>query len=184
VASWIGMVLSDRWAMPPRADEALEASLKGAGAGFRLYNWTLPADHVLLVPWGLIVFVVFNHEGPASVRGDAWKDGRPVWRRALSLGRRPLRDPSRWLRLEVDALTNGLEVACDPPVDPPIQTVAVFSRPGIELEVEDPAIPVMRVEDLREWLRGDGRGANMPPSDRRRLERGLAALTEARLGKA
>ena len=182
VASWVGMALSDRWSMPPRADEALAAGLKGSGAGFHLYNWVLPADHVLLTPWGLIVFAVFNHEGPATVKGSKWKDRRPIWRRMLSLGRRPVREPSRWLQLEVDALAKGLATACDQPVDVRIDTVAVFTRSGIELSVEDPEMPVLRAEDLRDWLRGDGRGANLPPSVRRRLERGLAALSAARLG--
>jgi len=167
--------------MPPRADEALEAGLKGAGAGYLLYNWALPADHVLLAPWGVAIFAVFNHEGPASVSGSTWRDRRPIWRRLLSLGRRPLRDPTRWLELEASGLRQGLSTVSDPPGDVPLETVAVFTRQGIDLDVADAEMPVLRAERLRDWLRGEGRRTKLPPAQRRRLERGLAELASARL---
>lgn len=181
ILSWLGMALSDRWALRPRADAVLADALKGAGRAFRLYNWSLPADHVLLAPWGLTVFAVFNSEGPVSVQGGRWRDRRPLGRRLLGLGRRPVRHPGRALSVEVDALRAALVAQDQALADVTVATAAVFARPGVALDVVDPDMPVMRADALREWLRQDGRGAPLTHGDRRRIERALEAISAARL---
>jgi hypothetical protein len=183
VMSWLGMALSDRWALPPRADAALGGALKGAGPAFRLYNWALPADHVLLTPSGLVVFAVFNHEGPVDVQGARWRDRRPLWRRLIALGRRAVRDPSRVVAIEVDALRRALFDQDEGLADVAVEAVAVFTRPGIALSVREPTLPVMRVDELRDWLRARSKQPGMPTPERRRLERALEALAAVRLAK-
>lgn len=181
--SWVGVVLTDRWVGRPRADEALAAGLKGAGPAYRLYNWCLPADHVLLAPWGLVVFAVFNHEGPIVIRGRRWRDARPLPRRLLAFGRRAVRDPSRLLAMETSALAHEL-LERDPEVgEMTIDHVVVFSSPRARVAAEEPSVPVVQVADLREWLRHEARREAMPIPARRRLERALQAIAEERLAR-
>jgi hypothetical protein len=181
ILSWVGMSLSDRWTLPPRADEALGEALKGAGRGYRLYNWALPADHVLLAPWGLLVLVVFNSEGPVVVEGSRWRDKRPAWRKVLGLGRRPVRHPGRLLELDVDALRTALTAQDEALADVVVATAAVFIRPGLALSVTDPDLPAMRADEMRDWVRQPERGTPLAPGDRRRIERALEAISAARL---
>jgi hypothetical protein len=183
ILSWVGMALSDRWALPPRPEQALEGALKGAGKGFRLYNWALPADHVLATPWGLVVAMVFNHDGPVVVHGRHWRDMRPIWRRAFSLGRRPVRDPSRLLALETRALSDALLTHDEGLGQVPIEGIAVFTRPGMALSVTEPNLPAVRADELREWLRAEGKRTAQSPTDRRRLERALETLSAERLAR-
>jgi hypothetical protein len=182
ILSWIGISVSDRWTLPPRADHALESGLKGAGQAYKLYNWLLPAEHVLLAPWGLVVFVVNNCDGPVAIQGRRWKDTRPMWRRAASLGRRPVREPSRLLGVETRALASDLgERDVDGDLDEvSIEGVAVFSRPGVELTVSEPSVPAMRADELADWLRDKGKASNLSPARRRRLERLLDAAADER----
>ncbi len=177
--SWLGIALSDKWLRPPRADKALADALKGAGRAYALFHWVLPAEHVLLTPSGLVVFAVFNQEGPVAVRGDRWHEGRPLWKRLFALGRRPVRNPERLLETEVEALRDAL-VAEDAELgDVPIEAVALFTYRGVSLTVEGPNVPALRTDDLRAWLREAERGRKLSPARRRRVELALDRLAEA-----
>lgn len=179
--SWLGVAMSEKWLRPPRADKALDKALKGAGRAFVLYNWSLSSDHVLMTPAGLVIVAVFNQEGAIAIRGDRWRESRPFWKRLFSLGRRPVRSPRRKLDLEVQALRDAL-AARDPELgldDVPIDVVAVFTYPGVEVTVEDPDLPAMRVDALRDWLRMGGRGQSLSPGRRRKLELALDGLARS-----
>ena len=185
IMSWIGISVSDRWTLPPRADLALESGLESAGQAYKLYNWLLPAEHVLLAPWGLVLFVVYNCDGPVAIRGRRWKDARPWWRRALALGRRPVREPSRLLSVETGALAAQIAARDnDGDLDEvSIEGVAVFSRPGVEITVAEPSVPALCTDDLGDWLRqkgGKSAKTKLSPARRRRLERLLDAIAEER----
>jgi len=82
-----------------------------AAARWVVYNWCLPADHVIVAPWGLAVVSPINHTGPVEVDGKRWRDRRKPLIRLLSIGRRPLRDPSRLLEYEVRALRRAIDDA-------------------------------------------------------------------------
>ena len=171
VMSWLGMGLSDRWAIPPRPDEALGAALKGAGPAFRLYHWVLPADHVLLAPWGFVVFAVFNHEGPLTVRGTRWRDARPLWRRVLALGRRPVRDPTRWLAVEVNALRRALAENDEHLGETPVGTVPCSrTRASRSPWRRRACLPCGRTR-CATGSRAAGKQPALPTPKRRRLER-------------
>ena len=58
---------------------------QGAGQPHRLYNYILPAEHVLLTPAGITVFQVRRIAGPISCTGDKWTHKRSLMRR-LRLG--------------------------------------------------------------------------------------------------
>jgi hypothetical protein len=179
--SWTGVVLSDRWAARPRADEALALGLKGAGPAYHLYNWCLPADHVLVAPWGIVVFTVFNSEGPVVIRGSRWRDGRPLVRRLLSLGRRAVRDPSRLLAMETGELGRAL-AARDPELGQvTLEGVAAFAYPGAVVRAESPSVPVVPVGDMRDWLRQQAKRPALSTADRRRLQRAVESIAEERL---
>ena len=53
VATTIGFAFMNRWVREPRADQAFAAGLKGLDERYCLYNYTLPAPHVVLAPTGV-----------------------------------------------------------------------------------------------------------------------------------
>lgn len=181
--SVLGIGLADKWLRRPRPEEALAEALKG-GRALALYHWALPAEHVLVAPWGLVVIAVFAQEGPVHVRGARWREARPLWRALFSLGRRPVRDPSAALDAEAAALSAAL-VADDPALaGVPIERLAVFTFPGVALTVDAPSLPAVRTADLRAWLRDASKRPALPAADRRRLELALDRLAEARMTPA
>jgi hypothetical protein len=180
--SFWGVSLAGQWVRPPRAEEAIGEAMKGAGPSYALYHWVLPADHVLLAPWGLVLFRVFNVDGPAKVRGTKWHDTRPFYRKLFSLGRQPVRNPERILGIEADQLRKAL-VAKDPALaDVPMQPVGLFTNPRVELSVADPNLPALRLDALRDWLRTEGKRPGLAPATRRALDAALDAVAGATLG--
>lgn len=181
VMHWRGILLSDRWVAVPRPEEALAGALRSAGRRYRLYNWVLPADHVLLAPWGLVVLAVFNHDGPVSISGPRWQDARPPLLRVLSFGRRPLRNPQPWLDAEIQALRAAFAKCDDLLALVPIEPLVVFSRPWAVLRLADPSPPALPVAELGEWVRLQSKRYSLSPLVQRRLQKALDELAEARL---
>ncbi len=187
MASWVGIALMDRWVAMPRAEDALAGALAESGPLFTLYNWALPADHVVVAPWGLAVLHPFNTEGPVAIDGPAWRDRRPLWRRLLAFGRRAIRNPRPFVDADVNALRAALAEADPTFAAVPIAAVVVFTRPGLDLAAgpRPPDPDAVVAAGLRAWLRDEGRRhPALPPADGRRLQAVVAGLAAPRVGAA
>jgi len=185
LASWMGIALMDRWVAVPRAEDALAGALAEAGPLFTLYNWALPAEHVVVAPWGLAVLHPFNTEGPLTVDGPAWRDRRALWRRLLAFGRRAIRNPRALVDADVAALRAAVAEADATLAAVPIAAVVVLTRPAMVLETgpRPPEPPAVTAADLRAWLRDEGRRhPALPPADGRRLQAVVAELAAGRVG--
>jgi hypothetical protein len=180
--SFLGVSLADQWVRPPRAEVALAEAMKGAGPAYALYHWALPADHVLLAPWGLVLFRVFNLDGSVTVRGDKWRDTRSLARKLFSLGRQPVRNPTRILAIEAGQLRTALAARNPALAEVPMQAVGLFTSPRIELTAEAAEPPALRADGLREWLRAEGRRAALPAATRRALESALESIAAEAIG--
>lgn len=206
IVSWIGIALLDRWVALPRQEEALAKAIgarledaasafgsPGAGrtgragaARYTLYSWLLPADHVVAAPWGLAVVDVNTHDGPVRIEGARWKDRRPIFRRLFSIGRRPIRNPRRWLDHEIRQVREALADVDAALAEVPIEPAAFFAREKTAIEIvsdapdPSPEPAVLRGDDLLAWLRGVGRPA-LAPAQRHRLIEALDRLAAGRV---
>ncbi len=162
VASSIGTMNMNRWLKQPRADEALAQGLKGFDDRHRLYNYWLPAPHVLLRPTGLYVLTALGQDG--VIRFDGAK-----FERKFSPGRllrfmaeegmgRPLAEGDN----QVADLSNFLEKnGIDQDLE--IQNVLVFTNPRAELTVTGAPRPVVTTKGLKKALARQP--ANKLPAD-------------------
>lgn len=166
--SGVGANNMTRWVRPPRADQALEQALKGLDDRYRLYNYTLPAPHVLLGPLGVTVLTALGHDGVIRYEGGKFQR-KPSLARALrfmaeeGLGK-PLavaddqvRALEQWL-----AKSGGAERL-------EIQSVVVFYNPRVELTVTDPPRPVVVPKGLKRALRRQTEG-EVPAAQIRALQ--------------
>ena len=164
VLAYIGAVLANKYIKEPRADQELEKALKGFDNKNHLYNLVLPVSHVLLTPTGLVIFKVKPQDGPVSCHGETWRRPFQLSRLFGGMGQEGLGDPAADLRADIaklkEWLTNKIENAALVSVD----GYVVFSDPRVELTVEEPSVPVVRVEDLKDTLRKVKRGAPLAPS--------------------
>jgi len=142
----------NKWLGELRADKLLSKVLKGLDHRYRLYNYVLPAEHVLLAPAGLFVLLVKRQDGKVSYRGGKWHR-QFNWRRIFGiLSEEWLNDPCKQARIEAEKLHHFVATNL-PDVDVPIQPVIVFVDPQVELDVVNPTVPAVTLGALKAYLR-------------------------------
>ncbi len=173
IVSSIGTANMNRWVREPRADQALARALKGFDDRYKLYNYCLPAPHVLLSPLGLFVLTALGHDG--TIRFDGKK-----FRRDFSLGRllrfmaeEGLGNPLAEADAQVQALQKLLQAHG---VEAEVKNILVFFSPQVRLEVQDPPRPVVVPKGLKKALRK--MGDKIPGEQYRRLEQLLESEAE------
>lgn len=177
VTSSIGVNLADKWmSLPlrPRSDETLEASLKTFDIKNKLYSWTLPAaEHILLSPAGLTVFLVKKQEGVIQCKDGKWRNklGLRLW--LASLSREKLGNPAKDLDGEIERVKT-LVATTAPDIQVPVDGLVVLANPQAKLDIQDCGDTVATPADLREKFRNLSNGARrLSDGDLKRLEEAL-----------
>jgi hypothetical protein len=168
LVSSVGTMNMNRWVREPRADQALAQGLKGFDDRYRLYNYLLPAPHVLLSPIGLYVLTALGTEGAIRYDGDKF-------RRNFSLGRaiRFMADegpgkPFAEAEAQVQALRKFMEgQGLGEEVE--IQSIVVFYNPRAQLSVSEPPLPVVDPKGLKRAIRRQ-QSEKMPAALYRQLQ--------------
>lgn len=143
-----------------RPDELVEGGLKGFDDKYALFLWGLDDVPYLLVgPPGVRVLLVRSDKGTVQVSGDRWKEKFSLGRLLTFLNREGLGNPARDMgeaELRVRELlqegesSGALNVNA---ADIPIESAAVFINPATQLEVDNPSLPVLRVDQLKKYVR-------------------------------
>lgn len=178
--AYIGSTLANKWIREPRADNALAKALKGFDNKHHLYNYLLPASHVLTTPSNLLVLRVKPHDGDISLHDGRWKRARKFSQIFGGMGQEPLGDPVTELQREIEKMRTLLAAKLDSSTMVPIEGYVVFSDPNARLTIEDAAVPVVRADELKEALRKAKRGPALQPKLLDEIDR---VLDEASNGK-
>ncbi|MCL4396556.1 MAG: NERD domain-containing protein [Chloroflexi bacterium] len=163
VCAYIGAVLANKYVKEPRADHALEKALKGFDNKNHLYNFLLPAPHVLLTPSGMLVFKVKSQDGPITCRGDKWRRPFRLSQLIGGLGQESLGNPPAELRDEISKVKKWMAEKIEDSALVPVDGYVVFVDERAQLELDEPTVPVARASDLKDVLRKAKRGAPLAP---------------------
>jgi hypothetical protein len=178
--SQVGLYHSNRWIKEPRADQVLDKILRDFGDRYHLYNYILPAPHVLLGPFGLCVIKPKHQAGLVRCEGEKCRH-EIGWKRILRFfGQEELGNPIKEVQVEGEKLRGFLAQRF--PDDVPIEGVVVFTNPQVDLEVENVASPTgdaaVLVQDgtqFKLFLRALSKERPIPDSQRKELAEILAA---------
>jgi len=181
VLSQVGIYNANRWVKQPRPDQTLDKILKGFDDRYYLYNYVLPASHVLLAPFGLCVINPKQQRGKVRCQGEKWHH-TVGWKRLLYFfGQEGLGNPTREVRAEVKALRHflaqrlpNLALSSVEVDDVPIEGVVVFTDPQVDLEAENPAVPVLDGKQFKIFLRDLSKERPIPASQRKQVAEILA----------
>jgi len=166
VVATVGIANMNRWVREPRADQALEQGLKGFDDQYRLYNYVLPAPHVLLTPTGITVLTALGQDGVIRYEGGKFRRNWSIGRLLRFMADEGLGRPFSEGDDQVRALKQFLEShGAGEGVD--IQNVLVFYNPRAQLSVTDPPRPVVVPKGLKKALRKQAEGALLPAQVRR-----------------
>lgn len=166
--SQVGIYNANRWVKEPRADQMLDKILKGFGDRYHLYNYVLPASHVLLATFGLCVINPKHQAGKVRCEGEKWHH-ESGWKRVLRLfGQEGLGNPTKEVQAEVEKLRRFLAERL-PGEEVPIEGGVVFTNPQVDLEIDNPSVPVLDGKQFKSFLRDLSKDKPISGSQRRRL---------------
>lgn len=149
----IGASSGSKWRLLPRPDQALARTLKGLDHRHRLYNFLLPAEHVLLTPAGVVVYQVRRMMGVISCTNDKWYHKRSFFSRLRFAAEEQVGDPTRDVKLDVTQMRQFLDKSLDNADLIPVDGLILFSNPNVQLTVENPSIPVLTEKVAKDYMR-------------------------------
>ena len=126
--------------------------MKGLDGRFSFYHYYLPASHVLIGPTGLFVFLVKFQGGQVGFDGKRWREKKGMGRILLFFGQESLGNPTTELQLEMQQLAKLISEK-QPDLKPTIRGVVVFVNPKVELTLNEPIVPVLKVKQLKPYVR-------------------------------
>jgi len=151
--SMVGIYFANRWVRKPRPEESLDRVLKSFDDPYRLYHYpSLPCDHLLLTPTGVVVLEPFNLGGNFSYKQNRWKEAMTIGRALRYIVEEHVGDPiaaARQVEVELDRLFKkelGLEAAI------PIKSIVVFTHPAANLDIEESPVPVCKIDKLKKQI--------------------------------
>ena len=147
----VGIYFANRWVRKPRPEDSLNKALKSFDDNYHLYHYpaSLPCDHVLLTPAGVIGMEVVNLSGYFSYRDGRWKEAMTIGRALRYIVEERVGDPVKLSQALTDELRQRFEKELGQPVSFPIRALTVFTHPATELEIEGGPIPACKIEKLR-----------------------------------
>jgi len=164
-----------------RPDEVLERNMKGFDDKYAYFAWSLPASQVLVGPSGVMVLAVRSDRGKVTVQGDKWKEPFSFGRLFTIFAREGVGNPAMELEDQMRKLRAVIAQAPLPPGEAekvPIEPVAVFLNPEMEITLDNPTIAVLRVDQLKDYVRRRAREVKVSPATMRVVTDYLASQCE------
>lgn len=149
----VGIYFANRWVRKPRPEERLAQALKSFDNKYCLYHYpSLPCDHLLLTPTGLVVLEVINLAGNFSYKNGKWKEAMTIGRALRYIVEERVNNPilgaGQAARDVGDLLSKEFNTDCSTL----IRCVVVFIHPLVQLDIENSPIPVCKVEKLKKQI--------------------------------
>lgn len=144
-----------------RPDEVLERSMKGFDDKYAYFVHSLPAMYLVAGPCGILLFALRSDRTQVSVQGDRWREKFSIGRFFTVFAREGLGNPPRDLADQAVKVKALLASANGQPgdetgsalADVPIDGAAVFLNDATQLDITGPNIPVLRPDQVKEFVR-------------------------------
>ncbi|HTM08535.1 MAG TPA: nuclease-related domain-containing protein [Verrucomicrobiae bacterium] len=104
---------------------------------------TAALDHIVAGPTGLFAIETNDWDGPVKCKGHDWFVGR---KRVASPGRAAQRKAAALRRSLVNMTYDGEHKI------PDVSAILAFVHPEVQIGVDEPAVPAMRVEELASFI--------------------------------
>ena len=184
IALLVGFVLSQygnynlrRWGHAPRPDQMIENTLKGFDDRYHFYAWELPVPYALLTPQGIYAFITRDQTGKVTNNGAQWR-GKMTLGKALTIfAQEGLGNPTSEATDTAARLEKWIKTSL-PDLDVTVKPAIIWISERVELDLNDPTVPVLEAKSLKKWLRG-GKGTNMKTADYRAVEELFDSRTTA-----
>ena len=148
ILSMVGIYFANRWVRKPRPEDVLGKALKGLDDKFIIYHYpSLPCEHILLTPNGVVVLETVNIGGEFTYKDGRWSERMSIGRAFRSIVEERLGDPTKSATALKTYIAGKLAEACGTSI--PVQPIIVFTHPAAELEAAPGPVPVYTAEKLK-----------------------------------
>jgi hypothetical protein len=134
--------------------------------------------YVVAGPCGVLLFAVRNDRGRVVINGDRWREPFSFGRLFTVFAREGVGHPPQELQTQAQKVRellnkapadNGADANGSPFANVPIDGAAVFLNEQAQITVESSPIPVLRGEQVKEFIRRKSKEAKLPPNTVRAL---------------
>ena len=158
-------IKSNQYKKGKTGETLIEETLEGLSDNYYLVNDVmLPEsygniDHIILGPNGIFVIESKNYDGKIICNGDEWHRhyeggltismrGRPYWKppRDYDIG-----SPSKQVKRNAVKLKQFIQKTFKKPIW--VEGIVVFTNPNAELELNNPSVPILKVEELYNFIK-------------------------------
>lgn len=134
--------MSNRWVREPVAWNAIPEGLKGISTDSVLYQYVLPADHVLVSPYGIFTLYPLFHERPIVVEDGKWMlPGGPVGAMLAFMRQENLGDPGARAQAEAEAVERALNDLFEDESFT-VQPIVVFTAAETRVDIRDEELEI------------------------------------------
>jgi hypothetical protein len=136
--------MTNEWVRKPHPWEAIPEGLKGIGTDTVMYNFLMPAAHVLVTSNGIFAIVTRFQDRPQKLVGDKWQGQNSLLGRLLAFMRQEnMGNPAKEAQLRAKQTEVFLqELLGDDQIR--VQPLIVFIHPNAEVTIEgEPSVPVL-----------------------------------------
>jgi hypothetical protein len=168
----VSLYMGNRFGRSPRPDEVLDASLKGLTSDFSIYHFVTPISHLLVGPAGVWVLLPYRHMGTITYAKNRWKmqGGGFIQGYMRIFGQENIGRPDADAAVDIKAAKALLAKQLEEAQIPPINAIAVFTNDKVELQVEEAPIPVVKLKQLKEFMRQKARERSLSPADLEKIK--------------
>jgi hypothetical protein len=164
-----------------RPDEVFERNLKGFDDKFAFFAHSLPqSNYVVTGPCGVLLFSVRNDRTRVTIQGDRWRERFSFGRIFTLFAREGVGYPPQELADQTKKMRELLDKAPPPPAgsgperqlslaEVPIEGAALFLNDLAQVEMDGATIPVLRADQLKEYIRRRAKEVKLNPATTRAL---------------
>lgn len=155
IATQISMRLGNKFGRSPRADEKIDAGLKGLHSEFNMYHFTSRVSHLLVGPAGVWVLVPFHQGGKVSYTKNRWRSsGGGFFAGYMRIfGQEGLGRPELEAESQVEVLKKFFKKNMGESTIPEVKAILLFTNDQVELESNESPILAMKLKQLKEFIR-------------------------------
>ena len=157
----VGIYFANRWVKKPRPEDLLDQALKGLDDRHRLYHYSLPCDHLLLTPGGIIAIETVPLEGVFTYRDGKWRQRMTPGRAMRFFGEERLGNPIDRAQASAGSIKGRLVEEIPEAASLEARGMVVFTNPFVELNIEKSPLPICKADKVRARLPKDGSKLSM-----------------------
>lgn len=158
VALILGLVLSNvggyflnRWGF--KVYQTVGNALKGTDKKYRLYNYSLPVNNVLLTPYDVTVLLLKNLDGQIWADQKGWRMNVGILRLLRYFSSERLGNPTQELAQEQEKLRAFIAERLGDKLNPPIDGLIIFTNPRAQVEITNIDLPVVILNSSEDALK-------------------------------